>query len=527
MSAGRQEQENPSAGRAAKTGDEPGRLPPGLWVGILVALALAARLAWLAYTGFVEEDAFITFRYARQIASGNGFVYNPGERIDGTTTPLFTLLLAGWALVSPDPVLGARTLGLVCALGALLLVRRSLHLLGRSRAEQAGAILLLGLSSKLWLMDTQGMEMPLALLLMAASWHALVRRRAIRAGVLLGLLIWTRVDLFLWPVLLAASRPLPDLRTTLRMSAAAAAAYLPWLIFAWLYFGSPIPYTVTAKWVAYVEFDKTSLAEHLQRVLRYLSPFDAPVTSWFNGLLVLVTLGLAAWAIVRTFRDRRLAVLGAFVLLEIARLTLTHATFTNRYFVPALWAALVLAGVAAGWLWDRSGAGRPVVRWGFAALLTLFLLAGMRHALRRADELRRLQAYRHEASLKAVGLWLRDHTPPVSRVELEPLGYIGYYSERVMLDEVGLVTPAVVELKRRRVPGELYFTHLDPDYLVLHCDDALRMQEPSDGEEAGLAASYALVKRFDPLGFDPRRPEAAESYPALARGACYEIWVKK
>ena len=41
------------------------------------------------------DDAYITFRYARNIVNGIGFVYNPGERVMGTTTPLYTLLMAG------------------------------------------------------------------------------------------------------------------------------------------------------------------------------------------------------------------------------------------------------------------------------------------------------------------------------------------------------------------------------------------------------------------------------------------------
>jgi hypothetical protein len=40
------------------------------------------------------DDAYITYRYARNIASGVGFVYNAGERVLGTTTPAYTLLMA-------------------------------------------------------------------------------------------------------------------------------------------------------------------------------------------------------------------------------------------------------------------------------------------------------------------------------------------------------------------------------------------------------------------------------------------------
>ncbi|MFQ5921958.1 MAG: hypothetical protein ACE5M4_03875, partial [Anaerolineales bacterium] len=40
------------------------------------------------------DDAYITFRYARNLLDGHGLVYNPGEAVLGTTTPLFALLLS-------------------------------------------------------------------------------------------------------------------------------------------------------------------------------------------------------------------------------------------------------------------------------------------------------------------------------------------------------------------------------------------------------------------------------------------------
>ncbi len=62
---------------------------------LIVALALAARLVPGPRT---IDDSFITFRYARNLLAGEGFVYNPGERVLGTTTPLYTLLMAALAL---------------------------------------------------------------------------------------------------------------------------------------------------------------------------------------------------------------------------------------------------------------------------------------------------------------------------------------------------------------------------------------------------------------------------------------------
>lgn len=57
---------------------------------VIFLLALAARLIPGPRT---IDDSYITFRYARNILAGNGFVYNPGEHVLGTTTPLYTILL--------------------------------------------------------------------------------------------------------------------------------------------------------------------------------------------------------------------------------------------------------------------------------------------------------------------------------------------------------------------------------------------------------------------------------------------------
>ena len=55
----------------------------GIWKRnkLLIMLLLASlilRIAWVVYTGYVAEDAFITFRFAQNLAEGRGFTYNPG-----------------------------------------------------------------------------------------------------------------------------------------------------------------------------------------------------------------------------------------------------------------------------------------------------------------------------------------------------------------------------------------------------------------------------------------------------------------
>ena len=59
---------------------------------ILGMVALFILQFWLGKGLF--DDAYITFRYARRLSEGLGFTYNSGQAVLGTTTPLYTLILA-------------------------------------------------------------------------------------------------------------------------------------------------------------------------------------------------------------------------------------------------------------------------------------------------------------------------------------------------------------------------------------------------------------------------------------------------
>src|SRR5436305_1716283 len=56
-----------------------------LWYGLLAA---AIATGYVAYTGHVWEDYFITFRFSKNLVEGRGLVYNPGDRVHGFTSPI-------------------------------------------------------------------------------------------------------------------------------------------------------------------------------------------------------------------------------------------------------------------------------------------------------------------------------------------------------------------------------------------------------------------------------------------------------
>jgi hypothetical protein len=72
-----------------------------------------------------QDDAYITYRYARNLVTGHGFAYNPGEHVLGTTTPLFTLLLALLAKAGVPFEAAGPAVGVVCDLVLCFLLWRA------------------------------------------------------------------------------------------------------------------------------------------------------------------------------------------------------------------------------------------------------------------------------------------------------------------------------------------------------------------------------------------------------------------
>jgi len=65
------------------------------------------------------DDAFISYRYARNLAAGHGLVFNPAQRVEGYTNLLWTLLLSAAIRLNLDPDAIAKGLGTLGGLGVI------------------------------------------------------------------------------------------------------------------------------------------------------------------------------------------------------------------------------------------------------------------------------------------------------------------------------------------------------------------------------------------------------------------------
>ncbi len=241
---------------------------------LIVLLALTARLL---PGPRVVDDAYITFRYARNLIEGQGLVYNPGERVLGTTTPLFSLIMAGFGLVGGEntnyPWMALLVSAVADTLTCLLLLR-----LGKSAGfAKAGLAAALVWAAHPYAVTFAigGMETSLFVFLLIASGTAHVEKRRVAAALCASLAMITRPDAAILLVMLVADRLWGILRRKEAWPGMAewGALILPaaaWYGFAWVYYGSPLPHSITAKMAAY-RLDEN--ASFIRLIQHYIHPF--------------------------------------------------------------------------------------------------------------------------------------------------------------------------------------------------------------------------------------------------------------
>jgi hypothetical protein len=428
---------------------------------LLLAVVVALRT-----TGAVPDDALITFRYAQNLLHGHGWVYNLHRpTTDAASAPLYTVLLVAFGFVVRS-VSGAASVLFVFTTAALGYL--GFALLRRHGLTAGGLVAACLLIVNPWLLATRGMEtsMFVALLLLAALMTSMQRYGW--AGFALAAATFVRGD---GAAVLAAALVFLLLRTRRvpwRFLLGAAAAAVPWALFATLVIGSPIPDTLGAK----AAQGKSGLWGSGYVYVHGLSviPSVFHFTGWALAMLVVGVPG-----VVLAFTDAGLRrsvgpfLVGAAVIFAVYGFVLKTPAY-HWYYGPQIAALTLCAGIAVGFAvralgrltaaaGSAPGAGRgPVAGVSVAVALVLVLGAlGWRQSV-RSDGLQ------HYAK---VARWLKSRTPSDAAVASTEIGAVGWYSDRDMVDYLGLLSKASVdEITRGDVVS--WLAREQPDYWIVH-----------------------------------------------------------
>jgi arabinofuranosyltransferase len=455
---------------------------------IPLLLLLAGRLLFWRVLPFASEDAYITFRFAKNLAIGNGLLYNPDERVMGFSSPLWTVWCAIGMKLAADPVHWTRfwtVLGdaTTLVLMAVILKRHA----GRTSAWCFAFFF------AVWpyfaAVAVSGMEtcMMLTLIVLAS---VLVERGHLLSGPVLAALATVRPEGFVAAVVIALGARWRDRAVALGLTSVAVAAL-------WAYYGSPIPQSALAKasvyghpgpWQGRFWWD-------------WLVPFPvggAPTIT--EGVHLFLMSVLMAPAVVMgaplVWRARRTA-LGLAVAAAIAvwlGYVVLGVAFFYWYLVVPLGGLLTLAALGL----PRIVRGRAVYVSVGAFALGIWSL-GLHLYIGRARA--------EYESFGAVADFLTTRARPGEKILLEPIGLIGYRNALVVVDEVGLISPSVA---RRRAQGAGWYTDVvaeqRPDWLVVRrglltrgAGFAARSAPLRDtAERDSLTARYAVARVMSP-----------------------------
>ena len=434
-------------------------------VALVAGIALLATHAYLLWS-FVVDDAFITYRFARNIAQGVGPVFNPGEHVEGFSNPVYTYLLAGvYALVGSDALFPtvARFVGLVASIGSLVVLFRMPTVAGGARAL---AIVLAGLSTSLALWSIGGLESTqygfvLTLAVALSLARPATARGQIGLGLVLAAIALSRPEgllpagvLFLGRLVDPVTRR--DVRGHVRVALAAAVPVAAWYAFRVPYYGEWVPNTYYAK--------RMALPEALPRGRYYLTGFIRS-----NGGYLLY---LPAFFALLDRTHRRAALVAASVVGACCFFALVSGgdwMQAHRFVAPVV--PLLSLLVALGWLRlggivaERARGAGSWVRFVAAAVPVLLLSLSTYPAIAQQ---RRNPYVNVSPYFDTMGRLFGAVAPAEWTLAVHDIGAVGWYGKVRVLDLLGLVTP---EIAHRRATADEIIAQRRPELLLLHYDN--------------------------------------------------------
>lgn len=447
------------------------------FAGIIV-FVIAVRLIWYLMTGHTADDAFITFRFAENIATGNGFVYNIGERVLGTTTPLFTLIMAFFSLLRIPPIYAALIINSISSGITVFLIYRLAVKLEFGRLAYLPAVMLLCFP-RLLVTDTGGMETAFFTMLVTAALYYNAHGQLPPMLAFASLAALTRPEGFILLFIVCMYRVFTKTILLLKLSFIPIAIIGPWVLFSWRYFGSPIPHSIPAKLALYSHFGTMSVFDNINFVLNLNHPLGSLLTVLcFIGIIYLFAAnryGICEMVWIVALID--------FLAISKTHLFLWYVSPLYPYYFLFVTGGLIYLMKTTSYFKNRIPATAPYIIITVTIALLYSSATMHEHYSAQQETLDRIH--------KSIGLYLAEHVGDDEIVAAEDIGYMGYYSGKKILDRDGLVSPEAVPYNR----DEEYFALINdqkPEWVVADPNS------PISGfvSDPDFTSLYELIQEF-------------------------------
>lgn len=496
---------------------------------VAILFAICTNHAW--------EDWYITYRASKNLATGNGLVFTVGERVHSFTSPLGTLIPALFNFLtansSDELVLWLyRVFSCVLlAISGVLLVKIAVA----SAMYRFPAMVMVGLfmlDERIVDFSINGQETAMMMVLLLGMILLLlkpVKKFHLKLGFVWGGLMWARPDSFVYFGAIAIGcmlfKPLSPhykcrselLKLFIIAALVALLVYAPWFCWAWYYYGSPIPHTITAKGLHlasrvnisllrdFIGFPFYFVKSFSSLDITFMPPY-AVNGGWHKGIWFVsrwVSIIAALWCFLPRVNPLGRAISFAFLCAHFYLSAI--AVSLSPWYIPNVTVmAVVTVGLMLNWAYGKTVqmSGRLTLiqsccRHGLHFLGGGLLIASLTMTIVGGYQLKVQQKVIEDSHRKQIGLWLKKQaSSPRETVFLECLGYIGFYSQLKMLDFPGMSSPEVVAA-RRQLGSDSYgllIESLSPDWLVLRPKEMRAIDAVLPNL---LADNYSLIKTFD------------------------------
>lgn len=393
-------------------------------IPILLAL-LHVALALAAGARPVCDDAFIFVRYADNAVAGEGLVFNPGERVEGFTSPLWVALATALAWMGMGGVASLQSFGILAFAAASGMTARLADRLGAPPLLSMTAGCTVAASASLIRHALSGMETAAFALAIVGALGAVVREYQNGRVCGFGSGLWMTaatlvrpegfgVAVVAWTVSWALL-PAPDRRIKGSGLVLFGTAIGSLEAFRLAYYGAWLPNTF---------FAKVDVEPNLLAGLAYVGrgAFETPLL-WL--LVVTVIAAGRHWT-------RPTAIVGISVVALLGWVVWVGGDYVSygRFLVPMIPAAAALAGTALG----RRDRRTAIASLGLATALAL-LPQFLPNHVRRADQV--------VERGRVAARWMSANLPPDTLVATSAIGIVGAEGGTRILDLYGLVDPAI------------------------------------------------------------------------------------
>lgn len=459
------------------------------------AIILVFFLTVVSHFRYTPDETYIYLQVGRNIAQGDGFVFNKGTTSGGVPGPLWTLLIAGGSRLDLDPYTVAKTLDIVFACFAVLACLAFAFVVIR---DQVYALVAAWMCSfDVWILRWSGTGLETSagvLLTMLVLWYA-YQKEYISASLISGLLTLVRVEWGLIILVVLADLVLnaKTRRATIKLAAASSIVYImvvgSWVVFSYASSMSAFPGTPV------MSGRENVLTSVLDAVLTLGATQAVAGVALIAGLLV--TVKKMGWGHVR--ED---AVPLLWILLLPLILLLSGSGIGSRSLLPVI----PLITVYAVWgLRKLEIVSFQSIQRGLLVLLLVSIAALVQNQFvyhRWIVPHMENVEMGIDDGLKPMAYWLKANTPPSTTVLSPEIGVIGYVSGRSVTDPAGTIDRSV-----RRVFGGMTYDEamLRRSYVQAPRPDYVIDRSPVPGRLTSPDLRPVLTRTFSGRGI--RNPE--------------------